>query len=762
MRSLPGRFATNTHPVYEVIREISAGGMGFIIHVKHRQVGQEVVLKFILAQDASTIDLERFQRESLLLASLNHPNIVKIHSSDTEQGVPYLTMEFVRASSLKDFILDCQRHGEQPDFSRVCEMFHSLASAINYCHSHGILHRDLKPENVLIEEKTDRVVLVDFGVAKQLNRLERSRDESYQLTQTGELLGTPAYMSPEQIHGEGDPIGPPADIWGLVATLYHVLTLESPFEGKNALALMMQILNKPAPLLSKFRPEAPNWLHHLCAHGFKKDPEQRPSAEDIVHAFTDPDLDALKPRSNRVPLIMSLLLVFGVVAAIYWAALTTTTDENGQSKGQTQTGQLGKTKPKDEPPPILFIDGLEEGCVLLKPGMKSGGSVKNASKLSVSFDGVDVKVVPNQDGRFTIPISFKSKPISVTIKAMNEEEVVTQSYLLALPQFKSVILCRKLFDRLEWNKTEASEQDKVIERVGKVLGPLFQFVETKDYNCNKQRHRIATFQHRKTGIRFQLLPGGTFQFGSTELQRTEFGIYLSSYPYDNDKFKKPGPWKPRSHEAYTKPLNKSMEREPNNVPQTIPPFLLGQYELSTREWNCQDPCPKADSPKIWVKWGNLNRKLVEFGGELRLPSEVEWEYACRGGTRTHFFWGDKFKLGYSWILENTEKGKPKRTKHPLIKPNSFGLFSMTGNVWEWCSDVFYENWLPTSSSEQREASSLRVIRGGSSKYLFPTCRSAYRDCKPMHLGFGAVGARLSRNLFSDKERDYILKNSSWK
>jgi serine/threonine protein kinase len=280
---------------YETIRELARGGMGVVYLARQRDPERLVALKRIEDWDEDLF--QRFQREAQALARLSHPGIVRVH----EVGVapPYLAMELVEGESLEERL---RQQGTLPP-EEAARVVGELASAVAEAHAHGVLHRDLKPSNVLVG-KGGRVVLIDFG----LTRLEGAT----RLTVTGELLGTPAYMSPEQALGDSGSVGELSDVYGLGATLYALLSGRAPFAGGSALAVLQRVLEEePAPLPPS------GGLETICARAMAKEPMER-YADARALAET---LDAwsagsrgTSPRRRGAQAAAALVLALGVGA----------------------------------------------------------------------------------------------------------------------------------------------------------------------------------------------------------------------------------------------------------------------------------------------------------------------------------------------------------------------------------------------------------------------------------------------------------------
>ncbi|MBL4848336.1 MAG: serine/threonine protein kinase, partial [Planctomycetes bacterium] len=249
---------------YRILRELARGGMGVVYVAFDPRLEREVALKVLHAGAYATVeDLERFQIEARAAGRLRHPNVVQVHEVGQAEGIWYLAMDLIGGASLQATL---KERGPFPcrEAARIIEL---VARAIHSAHLLAILHRDLKPQNVLLDE--DQVPYVtDFGLAKEIEREEGP-------TVTGDVLGTPAYMSPEQAQGETARIDGRADVYGLGATLYALLTGRPPFEGASALHVLDQVVHEsPAPP-SKFSSGLDKDLETICLKCLEKEPAAR-------------------------------------------------------------------------------------------------------------------------------------------------------------------------------------------------------------------------------------------------------------------------------------------------------------------------------------------------------------------------------------------------------------------------------------------------------------------------------------------------------
>ena len=220
-------------PSYEVLRIIGHGAMGVVLQARHRQLGRLVAIKLPIQGRPGSC--KRLLRESHSAARLRHPNICPIHEVGEVGHRPYIVMEFIAGPSLREW---ARQQG--PSNRRAAQVIAKLARALGYAHQHGVIHRDMKPTNVIIDTESGEPVLTDFGLAK-----ESSVQESH-LTQSGQILGTPAYMAPEQAAGRTEEVGPWSDIYGLGATLYELLCGAPPFDGPLGEVLWKVQTQEPA------------------------------------------------------------------------------------------------------------------------------------------------------------------------------------------------------------------------------------------------------------------------------------------------------------------------------------------------------------------------------------------------------------------------------------------------------------------------------------------------------------------------------------
>jgi serine/threonine protein kinase len=268
---------------------LGIGGMGAVYLARQERPHRRVAVKVLRPQLATDPDawrtfLERFRREADATAALDHANIVPIYEFGEQDNIAYLVMPYLADGSLAGLL---EREGAQP-LSRVLQYVEQAAAALDYAHEHGIVHRDVKPSNLLLHPD-GRLLLADFGIARLLDRSEDDgmpefASENATLTQTGSAMGTPEYMSPEQVRGEH--VGPAADIYALGIVAYVMLMGRSPFAGGDVTAVMTrQLVSPPQPLRIE-HPEISPKVEEAIFYAMAKDPADRPAtAGDFARAL---------------------------------------------------------------------------------------------------------------------------------------------------------------------------------------------------------------------------------------------------------------------------------------------------------------------------------------------------------------------------------------------------------------------------------------------------------------------------------------------
>ncbi len=263
---------------YVVIKQLGSGGMADVYLGHDPMLDRDVAIKVIHPALVHQEGFEdRFRREAKVVASLRHPNIVQVYDFDIYNGAPSMIMEFLDGGSLKYRLADYRSQGHSMPLEEALTRLTALASGLDYAHERGLVHRDLKPANVLFTKRGEPVI-TDFGIAKIL-------DETTQMTTQGELLGTPAYMSPEQATGKH--VDKRSDIYSLGVVVFEMVTGRVPFVGESTTAIMMQHLTQSPPPPRQFNPELPDSIQTVILKALAKNPDDRYlSAGEFAQAFS--------------------------------------------------------------------------------------------------------------------------------------------------------------------------------------------------------------------------------------------------------------------------------------------------------------------------------------------------------------------------------------------------------------------------------------------------------------------------------------------
>ncbi len=298
---------------YHIVRQLGEGGMGEVFLARDRELDRDVALKVIRLDLAShPAILERFKREIQLSSNVTHKNILRVYDLGEADGVKFLTMQYIHGEDLAAMM---RREGPL-SVQRVVEIFRQICEGLQAAHDQGVIHRDLKPQNILIDDR-GRVAIADFGLAKSFDYAS--------LTEAGKVIGTPHYMSPEQV--KGIDLDQRTDIYSLGIMLYEMLTGTVPFTGSSAYEVMIQRTQRTPRPASDHNPKIPQYLLKILDKCLQTAPSLRyPSAAEILH-----DLDAqtfhssLQYRVRRqgrwaiaAAIVVGILLIAGGIAA--WRA----------------------------------------------------------------------------------------------------------------------------------------------------------------------------------------------------------------------------------------------------------------------------------------------------------------------------------------------------------------------------------------------------------------------------------------------------------
>jgi WD40 repeat protein len=336
---------------YQLLQEVGRGGLGRVYKAYDARLRREVAIKMLSGPYADKDALARFRREAEVPARLQHPNIVQVFDVGEQEGVSYIVMEFMRGGNLK-----VKLAGEPIPSPDAAHLVATLARTMQFAHTHGIVHRDLKPANVLLtEEGIPRIS--DFGLAQ----LPQSGAEN--LTQSGAIVGTPAYMAPEQAQPGSQAISVRTDIWALGAMLYEMLSGRPPFRAQTYQEVLRQVVtDEPVPP-RRLQPKVSRDLETICLKCLQKEPQRRYATAgelaDDLHRFLDGEPIRARPVSSaerlwrwcrRRPVIASLMAALAINVlltcwlVVYFAIDTTRQVRDADAKRDRLQGELAASQ----------------------------------------------------------------------------------------------------------------------------------------------------------------------------------------------------------------------------------------------------------------------------------------------------------------------------------------------------------------------------------------------------------------------------------
>jgi formylglycine-generating enzyme required for sulfatase activity/tRNA A-37 threonylcarbamoyl transferase component Bud32 len=815
---------------YRVISLLGRGGFGEVYAAEQEvPLHRRVALKVLQAGLDSKVVLERFHREQEALARMNHDAVARIYDAGTTaDGRPYIAMELVEGQPLVQY---CNAVG-LPLRERL-ELFVKVCHGVHHAHQKGVVHRDLKPSNVLVTQRDgqSQPKLIDFGVARAF--LGDGWDAS--LTQTGMLLGTPAYMAPEQVMGDAAAIDTRTDVYGLGAVLYELLTGHAPRvlreHGKTPWDARQLILEGETPRPSQRQAEVgqtvPPWqramahdLDWIVLKAMAYEPERRYSsvaelAADITRYLRHEPVLAGPPsagyrlrkmvRRYRVQVtagavVLGALLVGAVTTFVQYlraeeravlaaaaqgeavrekARADATVDEFEQLSGVVLYERVVEGERALCPPwPVrraAMQAWLDEDCnplLAMRPRLE-----QTVQRLRERQPGTAVQ--SSQSAQFlrqTLEdLLGKLATLAATEKVHVEQRlrwaVAIGAFADAHPgarhrwaAVRAAIAANAHYQGLTLDL--APEDMMGLVPIGEnPVTKLWEFYDLRSaWDGVVDPASIVIPMHRPdgtievaadTGIVFVLLPGGEFLMGAQKAEPSEPNF-------------DPGA---RSSET------------PHRV--GLRPFLLARHELTQGQWlrlwqgrpdlaqpsqhkagltNHKGGLVTLNHPVEQVDYGMARALASSYG--LRLPTEAQWEYACRAGTSTPWWCGEDAAslVGVGNVLDQSAArvaptwGAPEAFDDHFVihcpvgtlRANAFGMHEMHGNVWEWCLDRYDYYDVPTEAQHGERvgngSATDRVTRGGGISLGASLARSALRMRYPETTRVFYLGVRMARAL----------------
>ncbi|HVS35715.1 MAG TPA: protein kinase, partial [Gemmataceae bacterium] len=429
---------------YRIFKELGRGGMGVVFKAEDIKLKRVVALKVMLPRLAADAPArQRFLREAQAMAAVHHDHVATIYQVDEDRGVPFLAMEFLEGMPLDRWLRD----GRKPTTAQLLRIGREIAEGLAAAHDRGLIHRDVKPGNIWLESTHQgRVKILDFGLA-------RAGKDDVHLTRSGAIVGTPAYMAPEQAAGE--PVDPRSDLFSLGCVLYRLCTGVPPFTGSNTMALLRSLALDEAKSVRQINPALPADLADLIMRLLEKDPARRPaSAREVVQALSAEKQDvnrvkatpgdtlpvaaviqkavpASPQRRRRVGVLIGLMLAGAAVAAAA-AIIIVIRDKDGNKVGEVTVPPGGKVEIIDDgkkgDPDVQPKAALDEAWIRQVAALPAGKQVEAvAAKLKERNPGFDGNVTPTIDNGLVVGLQFLTDKVTDVspVRALHELHVLT-------------------------------------------------------------------------------------------------------------------------------------------------------------------------------------------------------------------------------------------------------------------------------------------------------------------------------------------------
>jgi formylglycine-generating enzyme required for sulfatase activity/serine/threonine protein kinase len=735
---------------YDVLEIIGRGGMGVVLKGFDRELKRCVAIKVLsphLAQ--SSLARKRFAREAQAAAVVVHPHVLAIHQVQPNGRLPFLVMPLVAGESLAQRLA---AHGRL-ELKEILRIGMQAAAGLAAAHEQGLVHRDVKPANILLDKGVERAVLTDFGLARAADDVT--------LTRWGVIAGTPQYMSPEQARGEA--LDGRSDLFSLGCVLYEMATGVSPFRADSVMATMRRLVDDTPQAMASLNPELPPWFVAIVDRLLEKDPSQRfDSAKEVSELLESCLAHLQQPSSVSLPTVLPkpahrrawlprVIRFQGVLAAIaalgagllaVLALSTAPPDIAGEWSGE-DWGRIALTKTSAVEYTGTYSDtaGKRQGEIQLKWSRierRFNGTWREGEdrfgELSIRLVGDEILGAHTTDAKSKInPATPKLADLKWTRSGPAQGNHATADEVADRPErsYPNVIVDAK----------KAKEQQ---ETWGRLLGVPVEITNS-------------------IGMKLVLIPPGEFMMGASgELIKEELKA-AGAEDWYKDRLPGEGP---RHRVRITKP------------------FYCGAYVVTQEEYRRvtganpsefsaagggKDKVAGRDTKRFpvenvsWDEAVEFCRKLSEMPEEkaagriYQLPSEAQWEYACRAGSTGRFHFsseGDAIPTeseinalsAYGWF-----DGNSGGMTHAVggKKPNAWGLFDMHGNVWEWCQDWYGKDYYAKSPADDPTGplgGAYRVCRGGSCRIPAWRCGAASRGNREPGIRRGGLGLRVAQVL----------------
>ena len=708
------------------IKELLGSSMALVYRADQELILQkeplvrEVVIKTPRPRllDDSTGLTERFQREIRALIHLTQPNIVRIldagvhaiHHNERTQAWPFAVMEYLAGGNLhRNCCIDDRTSSCLPqELDRLADWLNPLAHALDFIHAQGYVHRDVKPENILFDGG-GHVYLSDFGIVAALSAQDHSAFSSWK-TKAGFVLGTPEYMAPELAKGEG--LDGRVDQYSLGVVVHQLLCGRLPFEAPTPVALMVKHAHEAPPRLSDLQPSIPAHVSNIVLQALSKNPADRfLDCRSFVEAL-------LTKRESVKPVGPDPIDPQPVIES---EVQDTIVQDLGKGLLILQQKVLDSSKWIRDTTQTVFARVAEIWRTALVKAPQEPNATSESRPQSSKRQETP-HVAGQAAPRRTREESGSPKPVA---QSDSEARAATKKQLwiwskVALFGMACVVVL------VAW---ESLLKMMMADPKPELARAPFDSQAARRFQGQWAEHLgVPTRFTNSMDMEFVLIPPGEFLMGCDKVDTLARlnGVDAGSF------------------------ADESVQHRV----EISKPFYLQTTEVTRRQWTIvTDTPPRAGKPdvkegdahpKTFVSWEGaveFCQRLSELEDrEYRLPTEAEWEYACRAGSGTLYSFGNESTRAseYAWIMENTDRDDQGAHAVELKVPNAWKLYDMHGNVSEFCSDWYKKDYYKSGQAIDPQGppnGSFRVHRGGCWKSTIPShwrsIRSADRNkCLP--------------------------------
>jgi eukaryotic-like serine/threonine-protein kinase len=710
---------------YRVLKKIGAGGMGTVYLAEDSKLARRVALKvpnFSDGEDPAVID--RFYREARVAGGIDHPNVCPVFEVGEVNGVHYYTMPYIEGTALAQHIVI-----DQPwPVPRAARLIRELALTLDEMHTQGIVHRDLKPGNIMLR-RSGTPVLLDFGLARVMAPHAKT------IMSPGSMMGTPAYMPPEQIQGETRKMGPASDIYSLGIILYQLLTGGLPFEG-DTWTILGRILTSPPRPLTDLRPDIDPGIAAVCMTAIAREPEERFASmnefAEALEPFTGISTKELVlpasvtqptpplPETVAAPhwpagawaavLVALLLTLGGVAGGVYYLGQGPL--EDVQTRKNTKDGnQKGKKDNKEgktdgPPPPAVSLGLLPPTALTVEPGQTRQVDLRLQRKQAAG--AVEVRA---ED----IPKGLTIQPVRIAGGDSGKLQVIAGKD--AIPAQYVVRLFLQAGDVKGEGRLSLTVAARRLRTERNSLGMVLVWLEPGIF-------RMGAAGPAEDGPSHEVTITRPFAIAAHEVTVGQFRAFVKAAGHITDAEKGDGGY---GFDPKVGRVRRGKEFNWKNVgwEQT------DRHPVVNVSWN---------DAVAFCQW--LSRKE---GKAYDLPTEAEWEYACRAGSTSRYCFGDDeeglVRLGNvadatfarkipGFLTVKGNDGYLFTAPVGSFAANAWGLYDLHGNVWEWCKDAPRVYTKDPARDPIGGAGENRAQRGGSWFDYPDNCRSSHRGSAP--------------------------------